>query len=38
MPLGIPGLSSVTSIPNSEASASTTAVDTGRLLFSIWLR
>lgn len=30
--------SSVTSIPNSDASANTTVVLTGRLLFSIWLR
>jgi hypothetical protein len=30
--------SSVTSVPNSRASASTTAVETGRLLFSIWFR
>jgi len=30
--------SSVTSKPNSCASASTTVVESGRLLFSIWLR
>ena len=30
--------SSVTSIPNSDASAKTTVVLTGRLLFSIWFK